>query len=109
MFDAPDGLKGYVGEEDGFDPLKLSSAFDMVRRPPALPQAARDAMLGVCTCLMPSVAAAGLCRLPVPPETAGLSACVHQSWKQYRVGGQSGRLTCCRLAWHGTPTGPCRA
>ena len=33
MFDAPDGLKGYVGEEDGFDPLRLSSAFDMVRRP----------------------------------------------------------------------------
>jgi len=29
MFDAPDGLKGYVGEEDGFDPLRLSSAFDM--------------------------------------------------------------------------------
>jgi hypothetical protein len=34
MFDAPDGLKGYVGEEDGFDPLRLSSAFDMVCRPP---------------------------------------------------------------------------
>lgn len=31
MFDAPDTLKGYVGEEDGFDPLKLSTLFDMVR------------------------------------------------------------------------------
>merc|ERR1711933_668154 len=29
MFDAPEGLKGYVGEEDGFDPLRLSDAFDM--------------------------------------------------------------------------------
>ena len=29
MFDAPDTLKGYVGEEDGFDPLALSTFFDM--------------------------------------------------------------------------------
>ena len=29
MFDAPAGLKGYVGEEDGFDPLGLSNMFDM--------------------------------------------------------------------------------
>ena len=29
MFDAPGELKGYVGEEDGFDPLKLSTFFDM--------------------------------------------------------------------------------
>jgi hypothetical protein len=29
MFDAPDALKGYVGEEDGFDPLCLSDKFDM--------------------------------------------------------------------------------
>ena len=29
MFDAPAGLKGYIGEEDGFDPLRLSDAFDM--------------------------------------------------------------------------------
>mmetsp|Transcript_15544 Transcript_15544/g.31395 ORF Transcript_15544/g.31395 Transcript_15544/m.31395 type:complete len:210 (-) Transcript_15544:262-891(-) len=30
MFDAPgDSLKGYVGEEDGFDPLRLSTVFDM--------------------------------------------------------------------------------
>ena len=34
MFDAPGELKGYVGEEDGFDPLKLSTFFDMVRRRP---------------------------------------------------------------------------
>ena len=31
MFDAPATLKGYVGEEDGFDPLALSTFFDMVR------------------------------------------------------------------------------
>ena len=43
MFDAPDGLKGYVGEEDGFDPLRLSNAFDMVRRPPCLFRLSRDA------------------------------------------------------------------
>ena len=30
MFDGPESLKGYVGEEDGFDPLKLSTVFDMV-------------------------------------------------------------------------------
>ena len=30
MFDAPSELKGYVGEEDGFDPLRLSTLFDMV-------------------------------------------------------------------------------
>lgn len=29
MFDAPAALKGYVGEEDGFDPLRLSEKFDM--------------------------------------------------------------------------------
>jgi len=29
MFDAPEQLKGFVGEEDGFDPLKLSTQFDM--------------------------------------------------------------------------------
>jgi len=29
MFDAPAGLKGYVGEEDGFDPLGLSDIFDI--------------------------------------------------------------------------------
>merc|ERR1719498_1821882 len=29
MFDAPAGMKGYVGEEDGFDPLGLSEIFDM--------------------------------------------------------------------------------
>ena len=29
MFDAPDALKGYIGEEDGFDPLRLSDMFDM--------------------------------------------------------------------------------
>ena len=46
MFDAPEGLKGYVGEEDGFDPLRLSDAFDMVRRAPPT-QLTRDAMLGV--------------------------------------------------------------
>tara|TARA_B110001452_G_C15154225_1_gene401666 strand:- start:678 stop:848 length:171 start_codon:yes stop_codon:yes gene_type:complete len=34
MFDAPDTLKGFVGEEDGFDPLKLSTLFDMVRCSP---------------------------------------------------------------------------
>lgn len=32
MFDAPAELKGFVGEEDGFDPLRLSTIFDMVRR-----------------------------------------------------------------------------
>ena len=32
MFDSTEALKGYVGEEDGFDPLKLSTIFDMVRR-----------------------------------------------------------------------------
>ena len=30
MFDAPPQLKGFVGEEDGFDPLGLSTLFDMV-------------------------------------------------------------------------------
>eukprot|EP00316_Scyphosphaera_apsteinii_P021372 CAMPEP_0119309906 /NCGR_PEP_ID=MMETSP1333-20130426/17543_1 /TAXON_ID=418940 /ORGANISM="Scyphosphaera apsteinii, Strain RCC1455" /LENGTH=173 /DNA_ID=CAMNT_0007313987 /DNA_START=126 /DNA_END=647 /DNA_ORIENTATION=- len=29
MFNAPAALKGYVGEEDGFDPLALSDIFDM--------------------------------------------------------------------------------
>jgi len=29
MFDAPPQLKGFVGEEDGFDPLGLSTLFDM--------------------------------------------------------------------------------
>jgi len=29
MFDAPAELKGFVGEEDGFDPLRLSTIFDM--------------------------------------------------------------------------------
>ena len=37
MFDAPSELKGYVGEEDGFDPLRLSTFFDMVRRGPPHP------------------------------------------------------------------------
>ena len=32
MFDAPAGMKGYVGEEDGFDPLGLSDIFDMASR-----------------------------------------------------------------------------
>ena len=39
MFDAPAGLKGYVGEEDGFDPLGLSNMFDMVRQLPRSPTA----------------------------------------------------------------------
>ena len=38
MFDAPDTLKGFVGEEDGFDPLKLSTLFDMVRCSPGQAQ-----------------------------------------------------------------------
>ena len=29
MFDAPAQLKGYVGEEDGFDPLGFSTVYDM--------------------------------------------------------------------------------
>ena len=75
MFDAPEGLKGYVGEEDGFDPLRLSDAFDMVRRAPPT-QLTRDAMLGVSAVLVPCVAVAGLCRLSDPPEAVGLSACI---------------------------------
>merc|ERR1712085_194999 len=49
MFDAPDGLKGYVGEEDGFDPLRLSTAFDMKWPLPGVTLssvAAHDANLG---------------------------------------------------------------
>ena len=109
MFDAPDGLKGYVGEEDGFDPLKLSSAFDMVRRPPAclrLPEM-RCWVYARASCLVSRQLGCVVCQS-------------HRRRPAYRLaftnpgsstvrGGQSGRLTCCRLAWHGTPTGPCRA
>ena len=58
MFDAPDGLKGYVGEEDGFDPLSLSTAFDMVRRtrPPASRvlgcACTRIVLVGVAGCIV---------------------------------------------------------
>ena len=62
MFDAPDGLKGYVGEEDGFDPLRLSDAFDMVRRRPTYSAYQRCDAGGVCS-------ACALCRgsWVVPP------------------------------------------
>ena len=60
---------------------------------PALPQATRDAMLGVCTCIVPCVAVAELCRRSVPPEMARLSACIHQPRKQTCVGG----------GWGGSP------
>ena len=53
MFDAPDGLKGYVGEEDGFDPLRLSDAFDMVRQRPTCSAYQRCDTGGVCGALCP--------------------------------------------------------
>ena len=53
MFDAPEGLKGYVGEEDGFDPLRLSDAFDMVRRRPTYSAYQRCDAGGVCSALCP--------------------------------------------------------
>ena len=75
MFDAPEGLKGYVGEEDGFDPLRLSDAFDMVRRRPT------DSAYQRCDVGVSAVHCA-LCRgswvvPPVRPTRGGRSIGLH--------------------------------
>ena len=61
MFDAPSELKGYVGEEDGFDPLRLSTLFDMVCCRRQLPG------LQGCCCLRSGRAVHMLAGVPAAP------------------------------------------
>ena len=61
MFDSTPQLAGWVGEEDGFDPLKLSTYFDMARSLPlhplpAPPRAAAAREPGDVACRVAAVA-----------------------------------------------------
>merc|ERR1719198_2280516 len=56
MFDAPAGMKGFVGEEDGFDPLGLSDIFDMKWLREAELKHGRICMLAFVGFIFPDVA-----------------------------------------------------
>ena len=55
MFDAPDELRGFVGEEDGFDPLGFSKTFDMKYLREAEIKHARICMLSFLGFVFPDI------------------------------------------------------